>query len=53
METFPFSPPINVSEEGKRLLAVTFFGARNSVLKIAHENTIFSISIPGRWRTTN
>ena len=33
MESFSFPPPINLSEEGKRFLAVTSFEATNSVFK--------------------
>ena len=50
METFSFSPPINLIEEGKWLLAVTSFEATNSVFTIANENNSFSISIPSCWR---
>ena len=50
METFPFNPPINLFEEEKWLLAVTFFEATNSAFTITKENNFFSISIPGRWR---
>ena len=38
METFSFNLPINLSEEGKLLLAVTYFGATNYVFKIPDEN---------------
>ena len=38
METFSFNPPINLSEEGKWLLAVTSFEATNSVFNITSEN---------------
>ena len=34
METFSFSPPINLVEEGKWLIAVTSFEATNSVFNI-------------------
>ena len=50
METFLFNPPINLNEEGKRLLAVTSFEATNSVFNKIDENNSFSISVPGRWR---
>ena len=33
-EIFAFSPPINLFEEGKWLLAVTFFEETNSVLNL-------------------
>ena len=53
METFSFSPPINLVEEGKGLLGVTSFECTNSVFNIADENKSFSIIIPGRWRIPN
>ena len=53
MQSFLFSLPINLSDEGKWLLAVTSFEERNSLFNIAVENNSFSISMPGRWRTPN
>ena len=53
METFSFNQPINLSEEGKWLLAVTSFGATYSVFNITDENTSFSISIPSYCRIPN
>ena len=47
LETFSFSPPINLSEEGKWLLAVTNFEATNSVINITKENNSCSFTIPG------
>ena len=49
METFLNNPPINLLEEGKWLLAVTFFEAINSVFIIIYENSRFSISTPKFW----
>ena len=49
METFSFSPPLNLIAERKWLLAVTSFGATNSVFIITNKNNSFSISIPGYW----
>ena len=49
LETFSFSPPINLAEEGKWLLAVTPFEATNSVFDMNHENNSFSISTQGHW----
>ena len=49
MEIFSFPPAINLSEEGKWLLAVSSFGATNSAFKITHENISFPITIPGYW----
>ena len=47
METFSFSPPINLVEEDKWLLAVTSFECTKSVFNIIDENNSFSFSIPG------
>ena len=51
MQTLSFSPPLNLIEEGKWLLAVTSFEATNSVFNITHENNTFSIIIPGHWNS--
>ena len=51
MQTFPFNPPINLSEEGKWLLGATSFEATNSVFNITNENNSFSITIPGHWNS--
>ena len=45
-ETFSFKSPINLSEEGKWLLAVTSIEAINSVFDITDENNSLSISSP-------
>ena len=47
IQVFSFSPPINLSEEGKWFLAVTSFETTNSVFNITEKNNSFSISIPG------
>ena len=52
MQTFSFNPPINLVEEGKRLLAVSAFECTNYVFNITNENS-FSICMPGRWRIPN
>ena len=49
MQTYSFSPPINLVEEGNWLLGVTSFEATNSVFKRTNENNSFSITIPGHW----
>ena len=49
METFSFSPTINLCEEGKWFLAVTSFEVGNSVFNINHENNAFSMSTQGHW----
>ena len=51
MQTYSFSPPINLVEEGKWLLAVTSFEATNSVLNIMNENISFSITTRGHWNS--
>ena len=47
MDTLRVSPQTSLTEEGKRLLAVTSFDVTNSVFNIADENQSFSISTPG------
>ena len=49
MESFSMIPPINISEGGERLLAVTSFEVTNSVFSIPDEKTKFSVSPPSRW----
>ena len=49
MQTFSFSPPINLIEEGNCLLAVSSFECRDSVFRITNENKLFLITIPGHW----
>ena len=51
MQIFSFSPPINLNEEGKRLLAVSSFECTNFVLNITNGNNSVSITIPGYWET--
>ena len=51
IEIFSFNPPINLLEEGNWLLAVGSFEATNSVFIINNENNLFSISIPGHWKS--
>ena len=51
MQTFSFSPPIKLIEEGKWLLAVSSFECTNSVYNITNENNSFSIIIPGHYET--
>ena len=51
LQTFSFNPPINLSEEGKWLLAVTSLEATNSVSNITDENNSFSLSTPGYWNS--
>ena len=49
METFSFNPPINLSEEGKGLFAVTSFEATTYAFIITDENNSFLITIPSHW----
>ena len=51
MQTFSFSPPINLIEEGNCLLAVSSFEFTNSVFNITNENNSFSTTIVGHWQT--
>ena len=51
MGTFSFNPSISLSEEGKKVLAVTSLEAMNPVFDITDENNSFSITIPGHWQT--
>ena len=50
MQTFSFSPPINLIEEGKWLLAVSSFECTKSVFNITDENNSFSIIISGHYQ---
>ena len=47
MQIFSFSPPIDLVEEGRWLLAVASFECTISVFNITNENNSFSIIIPG------
>ena len=51
MQSISFSPPMNLSEEGNWLLAITSFECTNSVCNITDENNSFSITIPGHWES--
>ena len=53
MENASFNSPINFSEKGKWLLAVTSFEATTSVFDITVENNSFSLSIPGHWNSNS
>ena len=53
MQTFSFSPPILLVEEGKWLLAVTSSEATKNVFIITNENNSFSISKAGHWIAEN
>ena len=50
METFFFSPPINLIEEGKWLLGVSSFERTDSVFNITNENNLFSIIISDHYQ---
>ena len=51
MQFFSFNPPINLIEEGKRLIGVSSFECTNCVFNITNENNSFSIIIPGHYQT--
>ena len=51
MQTFSFNPPINLFEQRKWLLGVSFFECTKSVFNISNENNSFSIIIPGHYET--
>ena len=51
MQTFSFIPSINLSDEGKWLLAVTFFECTNSAFNLTDENNSLPIIIPGHYQT--
>jgi len=51
MEIFSFSPPINLTEEGEWLLAVTSLELTNFVFNMINENNSFSITVPGHWNS--
>ena len=51
MQTFSFSPLINLLEEGKWLLAVSSLECTNPVFNITNGNNSFSIIIPGHYQT--
>ena len=48
-ESFYLLTPMNLSEEGKWLLAVTSFEGTNSSYNIPDENKTSSITTPARW----
>ena len=50
-ETFSFSPPLNLVEEGNWLLAVTSFEGTIFVFNKTDENNSFPISTLGRWNS--
>ena len=50
MQTLSFNHSINLSEEGKWLLAVTSFECTNSVFNITDKNNSFSIILPGYYQ---
>ena len=50
MQTFSFTPPINLIEDGKWLLAVSSLECTNSVFNTSNENNSFSIIIPGHYQ---
>ena len=51
MKTFSFNPPINLVEEGRWLLAVSWFECTIPGFNITDETNSFSIIIPGHYKT--
>ena len=51
MQTFSFNPPINLSDEGKWLLAVTSFETATSVFNKTNETYSFLGTTPGHWNS--
>ena len=51
MQSFSFSPPLNLIDEGKWLLGVTSLECTNSVFNISDDNNSFPITITGHWKT--
>ena len=51
MQTLSSNPPINLVEEGRWLMAVSLFDCTISVFNITNENNLFSIIIPGHYKT--
>ena len=53
MQTFSCNSPINLVEDGKRLLGVTSFGATNSVFSANNEENSIAFSTPSHWIPEN
>ena len=51
IQTYSFSPSINIVEKGKWLLGVISFECTHSVFIITNENTSFSITVPDHLET--
>ena len=51
MQIFSYNPPINLVEEVKWLVAVTYFSTTNSVVDITNENNSVSITTPSHWNS--
>ena len=51
VETFSFSSPLNLVEEGKWFLGVTSNECTNSVFNITNGNNSFSTTTPGHWNS--
>ena len=49
LNNFSYCPPSNLTEQGKRLFAMTSFEATNAVFNTTDENNTFSFSTPGQW----
>ena len=53
MKTFSFDSPFILDDEGRWLLAVTFFATTKSVFNTIAYNNSFSIVTPSHWSTQN
>ena len=51
MQSFSFSPPMNLIEGGTWILAVSSFECTYSVYNITKENNSFSITVPSHWES--
>ena len=51
MESFSFSPPRYLVEEGKWLFGVNYFECTNSAFRITDEKNLFGSTTPRHWKT--
>ena len=51
MQTFSLNPPINLVEESKWLLGVTFSETTNSVFNMTVEDNSFPLTTQGHWNS--
>ena len=50
IQRFSCNPPINLVEEGRWVIGVTYLECTNSVFHITNEKNSFSICIPGHYQ---